>query len=165
MKLKRIIKSIFIPTIIVMAFFISCSRDRKYESIKFKKLLIDKIQTKINNPNRIEIIMKDLTDFKWDSFIVIPPYTKLSLLENELKLNLKKVECTEIEKRDDINVLVFIQNGQVIKFVEYPRWPGDFSELGKIKLYAPNDAIFIVEETNEFTSDGKNRLILKDNFN
>jgi hypothetical protein len=152
---------IILQIIIAMVIIISCGQDKKYESAKFKELLTEIIKSKINNPNRIEIVLKDLTDFKWDSFIVVPPYSKLSDLEKELKINLKMIECTDIERRDDINILVFVQKGQVIKFIEYPRWPGDFIKLGKKKLYTPNDAIFLVEETDVNTIGGK-KLILKD---
>jgi hypothetical protein len=157
----KLTKSILAITIVFIIVFLSCSQNSSFDSKKFKELLSERIKTKINNKNRIEIKIKDFTNFEWDAFFVIPPYSKIFTLENDLKIDLKMMGKIQIEMRDDINILVFVKHGKVVKFIEYPRWPGDFSELGEVKLYSPNDALFEVEEANKFTSDGKKWLLIK----
>ena len=42
-------------------------------------------------------------------------------------IDLKSIEHFGIESRDDINLIVFIKNNSPIRVIEYPRYPGDFS--------------------------------------
>jgi hypothetical protein len=157
----KLIKSTLAIIVVCFLVFYSCTQNNRFDSIEFKDLLSERIKSKINNKNRVEIKIRDLTNFKWDTFFVISPYSKISTLEDNLKIDLKIMDKIQIEKRDDITILVFLEHGKVVKFIEYPRWPGDFSELGEVKFYYPNDAFFEVEEVNRLTSNGKKWLLIK----
>lgn len=146
---------------IVFIVFLSCGRNSGFDAKEFKELIGERIKTKIDNKKRIEIKIKEFTKFEWDAFFIIPPYSKISALESHLKIDLKMMRNIRIENRDDIVILVFANQGRVVRFVEYPRWPGDFSKLGEVKFYSPNDAFFEVEENGGIASNEKKWLLIK----
>lgn len=65
----------------------------------------------------------------WDRVCVLPPYTLNQTAEQILGFPWDAQGRTAISGSDGINVLAFIQDGQVLAHAEHPRNKGDFSEL------------------------------------
>ena len=99
---------------------------------------------------RFESIMK----FDWESLIILTPYSWTEQVGKDNKIDLTSIEHFGIESRDDINLIVFLKNNKPVRVIEYPRYPGDFSN-NKIEIIEKSKANFKVELTEETTENGK----------
>ncbi|MGI8892925.1 MAG: hypothetical protein ACR2GN_05635 [Bacteroidia bacterium] len=102
----------------------------------------------IKNNKELIFRMDTITDFKWDYFIVLPPYTNVQELSNKINVDLNELNETDIKHSDRINLLVFIKNNKLYKYTEYPRNP-DFSRLNSEDFYPPEDAVFKMSKPDQ----------------
>jgi hypothetical protein len=65
--------------------------------------------------------LKSATNFTWDKVYVFTPYTSHEEIQKALGFQWRQVECTTISTFDSINLLVFVQGKQVVKFAELSR--------------------------------------------
>lgn len=95
---------------------ISCSNvsDKKLER---------EINSEIKKTNSLNF--SNYKDFQWDSVILLSPYTYIQRVEKENDLNLSGVS-KDIEFSDSINLLVFLKDRKMVKYVEITRGLGDF---------------------------------------
>lgn len=84
---------------------------------------------------------------KWDSLLVLHPYTNLNNLKTSLNRNFDKIYNTGIEQRDDICILVFFKDNRVSTFVVESRKTYDFSGLLRNKYYLKDSMFQIVRDT------------------
>ncbi|OFX87830.1 MAG: hypothetical protein A2W99_16070 [Bacteroidetes bacterium GWF2_33_16] len=106
------------------------------------------------------IIMKELTEFDWDSLLILTPYAIPEALEKSYNVNLKPIYEVGIDYRDDICLLIFFKNREIINYVEYPRYPGDFSGA-TIRMVGKEDAVYEIVITEEKSTDGNDWIRLK----
>ena len=92
------------------------------------------------------LYLNKVTDFQWDSLLILHPYSTLHQVESKLNIDLSQIKQTTIESRDDISVLIFYNKGEITKIIEYPRYPGDFAN-NKIEFIPRKQAIFDVVTT------------------
>jgi hypothetical protein len=101
--------------------------------------------------------LKEATSFDWDKFYVFAPYTTPEDIQRSLGFNWSQSNCFGLSSRDDINLLVFVKDGKVVQFLEYPRGDVDFAEftvsfeprLSKEKrpdYFSPATAVFYVDK-------------------
>lgn len=95
------------------------------------------------------IDMSLLTPFLWDKLYVFGPYTLPEKIDQVLGKYWIGSRFTEIISSDQISLLVFTKNGQVVQFLEFPRSQGDFSPLTNDKGYPIKDALFVVDEKGQ----------------
>lgn len=95
---------------------ISCSNvsDKKLER---------EINSEIKKTNSLNF--SNYKDFQWDSVILLSPYTYIQRVEKENDLDLSGVS-KDIEFSDSINLLVFLKDRKMVKYVEITRGLGDF---------------------------------------
>ena len=95
---------------------ISCSNvsDKKLEN---------RINLEIKKTNSLDL--SNYKDFQWDSVILLSPYTYIQRVEKENDLDLSGVS-KDIEFSDSINLLVFLKDRKMVKYVEINRVLGDF---------------------------------------
>lgn len=108
------------------------------------------------------IRFENIVKFEWDSLIILTPYSLSEKVGEKHNIDLKSIEHFGIESRDDINLIVFIKNNSPIRVIEYPRYPGDFSN-NEIEIIEKSKANYTIELTDEKTIDGRQwiRLIKK----
>ena len=106
-----------------------------------------------------ELNFKDLTDFEWDSLLVLTPYTESKRIGEKFQIDLAKVEHVGMESRDDIVLLVFLLDKKVIRTVEYPRCPGEFIQQ-EIDFIPKDKAIFKKVVTDRLNSRGDKSIEL-----
>ena len=149
-------------SILIIIILISCTPfEDTYSAEIFKDKLEAQTKRKINNRDTIIIDIKELTDFDWDFFFVVTPYSNLSKVGKITKINVDILKRTNIRYRDSMNLLVFVRNGKIIKYVEFLRLSGDFSYLENYELFSPKEAVFIVEEIDKYKSGNKYLIIKK----
>jgi hypothetical protein len=138
----------------------SLGKTGKENAEKVKRRLADSVARKRGKNEEVTVKLKDLTDFKWDRVYIFPPYTGLETIDNDLGFVWPQARSIRTDFRDDINLIVFTDNKQVIAYVEYPRSLGNLDGNYKREGYSPDEAIFIVEE-GPLQPDGRPLLRLR----
>jgi hypothetical protein len=81
-----------------------------------------------------------LAPFDWDRFFVFAPYAPAEKVRQEL--GSAWPEAGRIEKRDDVVLMVFVNQGRVVRFVDLPRSGADFAGAARQGGYSHSDAVF-----------------------
>jgi len=142
----RFNKIIFILSSIT---FVACEQVTTLKSDnELKEIIKEKVLS-----GQESLDLKTLTDFQWDSLIILTPYENYDEIENQYNIDLSQVMHSNIESRDDISQLIFFREGRAIRMVEYPRFPGDFS-TNNVEFIERDSAIFDIVHTKEKTVNG-----------
>lgn len=87
------------------------------------------------------LILSDITDFDWDVVFIMEPYTPYETILNEHGISNKKIE-TNIESLDDIILIIFCKDKQIVQYCNLPRYL--FDEYFITSKKEKKDAIFII---------------------
>ncbi len=85
-----------------------------------------------------EISLKSITTFDWEKAFLFTPYSTQKGIEEELGIDFK--DPSNIDFRDDIYLMVFVNDDQVIQYVEVERQGADFT-IGEKKYLTPSDDV------------------------
>jgi hypothetical protein len=114
--LRSIILILIIATILI-----GCNN-----SLEIKEDLVEsRINSFILNEDQNEIDINALTDFTWEKAYIFTPYTTADYMKERLGFNWKN--SVGIDYRDDINLIVFVKDKKVVKYMKLPRKYGDFN--------------------------------------
>lgn len=91
----------------------------------------------------IKIDLHSLTDFDWDKAYIFYPYTDQETIDKQLGVHFK--DPSNMKMRDDIFLLVFIQNNKVVHYAEIKSQYGSIS-MGKREYLTPNNATFEIKD-------------------
>lgn len=80
-------------------------------------------------------------DFEWDKAFLIQPYTTQADIEKQI--GIKFTDPSNIGSRDDIYLLVFVDEGKAVQYAEIERLHTTFSLGDKEYLEPTNDVIYI----------------------
>lgn len=86
------------------------------------------------------INVSEVAAFPWDRLFVFPPYTPSAQIEKEL--GFRWPESARIEASDSFVLLVFVERGRVVRFIEQPRRTGDFSSCHRAGGFSRSEAMF-----------------------
>ncbi len=151
-------KTIEFKNLILIVLLISCSGNKKLES---DPILVQRLQRQVKSGQPI-LNLGQLTEFQWDSLLILTPYSQVDIIEKRLSIDLSKIKPSKIEFNDGINQLIFFHNGFAVKMIEYPRYPGDFdNEQNRIKFIRKDQATFDIIITDKKASDGRDWIELK----
>lgn len=120
--------------------------------------LVTKIQKEVTS-GQASLDLGKITDFEWDSLLILTPYTRPNDIEVQFNIDLSLTKHSMIEHLDHINQLIFFSNGTPTKMVEYPRYPGDFV-VDKIKFIPKDSAVFDIVVTEQKTDSGNSWIRL-----
>jgi hypothetical protein len=95
------------------------------------------------------IRIQQLTPFPWERFYVYGPYTPVSKIEETLGFSWPGAKKTDIEMSEGFNLLVFVNDKKIMKYVMQPRNKGDFTQDSQSNPFAPEDAVFTVTRRDE----------------
>ncbi|KAB2336345.1 hypothetical protein F7731_12745 [Cytobacillus depressus] len=95
----------------------------------------------VSDKSDSEIYIKAFTNFEWDKAFLINPYTSQEEIEKQVGVNFK--DPSNISSRDDIYLLIFLNNGKVVQYAEINRLQTSFSLADKEFLTPSNDIIYI----------------------
>jgi len=88
-----------------------------------------------------EIYINALVNFEWDKAFLIKPYTSQEEIKEQVGVKFK--DQSNISSRDDIYLLIFLNQDKVIQYVEIDRLKTSFSLGDKEYLTPSNDVIYI----------------------
>jgi hypothetical protein len=92
--------------------------------------------------------LADATDFDWDRFYAVPPYSSPKAIEEQLGFEWGDAVHSGIKTNDVITLLVFVRDGEVVKAFDQGNGDGYFHCVGKRGL-TPEEAIFRVKRVDE----------------
>ncbi|MQR94168.1 hypothetical protein [Fictibacillus phosphorivorans] len=108
-----------IISILILQLLTGCSR------VTHNTDLENSIQTIVKDKNKSQVNIDSLANFEWDKGYLFPPYTAEESMEKKMGVNFK--DRSNINSRDDIYLLVFLNNEKVVQYVEMYRNQSDFS--------------------------------------
>ncbi|PFG12057.1 hypothetical protein [Bacillus sp. es.036] len=122
---------------LLLLLLVGCNQN----NIQRNKDLENSIHTIVADKNQSEIRVKSLTNFEWEEAFLFTPYSTQGSIEKQLGFNFK--DPSNLEMRDDIYLMVFVNGGKVIQYVELDRHTSDFSIGDKDHLTPKKDVISI----------------------
>jgi len=108
---KAIVIGVLFLSIISCGYLFQLKNDEK---------LAEKIEKELNSENGA-IDFAKMTDFDWDSLIILGPYTTIENIEKEFDLNLANIRQNGIHYSDYYDLVVFIKDKKSVKIVELKR--------------------------------------------
>jgi len=90
--------------------------------------IANQLKAAIDSPAEI-IDLAEVGPPAWSRFCVISPYSDNEVVEEVLGFSWAADEKTAIHFSDHIVLLMFVDNNEVISYVEYPRQYGDFADF------------------------------------
>lgn len=115
---------------LVLLVCISCQYFHQLES---DKELSGVIENEIAN-HREPINLATLTNFEWDNYLIIGPYSLIENVEKKYKIDLSNISENGIEYSDYYYILVFIKDKKSIKICELKK----HGKLNEDKLLKEN---------------------------
>ena len=114
-------KKILVITLaaLLSVFFIDRSYSKHNQAV-IQKALINEIKEH-QQESVITINFRELYDFKWDEVYVFTSGTSLKTIEQTLGFTWLDAKSTGIKNRDDMDLIVFVENNQVAQYVMLPR--------------------------------------------
>lgn len=116
--------------------------------VEHAQLLKEEIYEVARTEKQFEL--KELTNFEWDTVFIFPPYTSFNKINSLTKTNWDGLKKTSIDDDDEFCLLLFKNNGELVKYLMQPRGMGDFSRIG-ISSFDRKNAVFDIttkEQTN-----------------
>lgn len=116
-------RSDILKRIVLMFFFLiilaSCSQSTGIHNKELEK----SISSAMEKEGVEKIDVNSLTDFNWEKAYIFTPYTTQETISEQLGVNYK--DPSNLYYRDDINLIVFLDNNKVVQYVEITRKFGD----------------------------------------
>ncbi len=104
--------------------------------------LVERITSAIDGASGTQLRISDLTDFAWEELYVFPPYTSQEQIDRALGFEWS--DPSGISLKDTITLLVFVDDGEVVGWVEPLRFEADFASLSEGSPWTPETALFRV---------------------
>lgn len=122
-------------TIIIFSLLllVGCSQS----SVQQNRELEESIHSIVEDKNISEININSLTNFDWDKAFLFAPYTTQKSIDEQLGIDFK--DPSKIDIRDDIYLLVFLNDNKVVHYAEINRQQSDFS-VGEKEYLTPSNA-------------------------
>ncbi|MDM5454310.1 membrane lipoprotein lipid attachment site-containing protein [Peribacillus simplex] len=96
----------------------------------------------VEDKNNSEIRINSLTTFDWEKAFIFTPYSTQEGIEEQLGVNFN--DPSDIDWRDDIYLLVFLNDDKVVQYIEVDRQGADFT-IEEKKHLTPSDDLITIE--------------------
>lgn len=100
-------------------------------------------------PSGGEVDFGQINGFAWDALYAVGPFTPHAQIEAALGFAWDEAKTTAIGRRDDINLLVFTNNGEVVASLELRRGKADFALATGVARFTPQTALFHARTTQQ----------------
>ncbi|WP_430786657.1 hypothetical protein VBD025_14380 [Virgibacillus flavescens] len=115
----------FFGLILCLFFLTSCTQSTVQQNNK----LASAIETVLEDNEEKAIDLTNFADFKWDKAYIFHPYTTQSIIDRQLNVDFK--DPSNMSSRDDIYLLVFLQDEKVVQYAEISREHGELTMNSK----------------------------------
>lgn len=140
MKIRLSLIVIVISIIFFLAIFLITKSDQNERAI-----LDQNIVQIINDYDRgkTDCINFDMINlFNWDRLYIFAPYSTPEKIESTIKTIWFGSRFTHIDTNENIALLVFLQNGNVVQYIEFWRGDGDFANSENVDGYFKSNLCF-----------------------
>ncbi|MEL7144052.1 MAG: hypothetical protein AAFY33_19410 [Cyanobacteria bacterium J06643_4] len=79
-----------------------------------------------------EVDLSEVTVSGWSRVCVMGPYSNNEVAETLLGFPWDMEAASSVERYDNVTLLAFVTEDEVVTHVDYPRVKGDFSQLGNV---------------------------------
>lgn len=117
----------------------SCSQGKVHHNKELEKAII----SIMIDEGTGEIELNELTDFTWDKAYIITLYTT----NEAVKERIGGKDPSNMEIRDDVNAIIFIEDGKTIQYVEIARY-ADLVVDEETKIISPEESILKFEKNH-----------------
>lgn len=128
------LRIIFVSLLFIVAVIVGCGSRDVLHNQDFEK----SFDSKVEDQNNRNIELRSLTDFKWDKAYLFEPYTPQGHIEEQLGGEFE--DPSNIRSRDDIYLIVFLNEDKVIQYAELNRQNADFT-IGEKEYLSPSDDV------------------------
>ncbi|KRG07992.1 hypothetical protein [Lederbergia galactosidilytica] len=111
-------------------------------NVQHNEELEDAIYLIVSDENNDKLSLNSMTTFDWDKAYLFTPYSTQESITEQLGVDFK--DPSDIDWRDDIYLLVFLDSDQVIQYAELERQGADFS-IGEKQYLTPTDDIINIK--------------------
>ena len=126
------------PFIFILLYLLLAGCSQVQQNTDLEKS-IDSIVTDENN---CEIGVKSLTSFDWEKAFLFPPYMTEEGMEERVGVQFN--DPSNLNRRDDIYLLVFMNDEKVNQSVEVERHGADFT-IGEEEYLTPSEDVIQIE--------------------
>ena len=98
----------------------------------------------VNNGPGTRVALAEHLTVPWDEACIFGPYTDITEIRRTMQVDVTDPDAHGIYTRDDINLLIFIHDGRIVRSVAHPRARGDFGPELVGKCYSTDQAVFLV---------------------
>ncbi|MGE6755451.1 hypothetical protein ACQKFO_18710 [Rossellomorea sp. NPDC071047] len=124
--------------LLIVVMIVGCGKSDVLHNIDFEKTMYSIVK----DQHTKEINIKPLTDFKWDKAYLFEPYTPQEHIEKRMGAEFE--DPSNIRSRDDIYLIVFLNDGNVVQYAEISRQKTDFS-IGEKEHLSPSEDVLKIE--------------------
>jgi hypothetical protein len=142
MRLRRVFLVGFLSLIVLVGIVGLASRYRERDDLARR---IEDLVAQAIAQGRV-VDFGQLDHFAWDALYIFTPYTSGETIDAALGFAWDGADATGIERRDDINLLVFTRDGAVVAYSAIPRSTLDFEQGAAGRAFTPDAAQFQVQQ-------------------
>jgi len=148
---------LYVLTLAILSALFSCKSPNHEINIQSDTVLEAKFEQMTNKvwskKSKLIFRLDTLTNYSWDSVIILTPYYPIYKIEQKTKIDFTAVRHTAIVNDEVSNVLAFIKNGQLINYVDLPRNKGDFLRFqDSINIFTKDNCLFEFEEPSKLSA-------------
>ena len=104
-----------------------------------------KLEKVVANSGNDEVVrIGELTDFEWEFFIAMGPYTNQEAAEAAIGFAWPGFERFDLASSESFSLIVFVNNGSVVRAEKHPRCQPDFSREVLLRPLSPKAAVFSI---------------------
>ncbi|AYC30831.1 hypothetical protein D3873_10630 [Paenisporosarcina cavernae] len=116
---------------------ISYFRNNIPRNTDLEKTLSSKVDESVSN----EINLHGVTEFQWTQAYLFEPYTSQETMNQQI--GIKFTDSSNISQRDDIYLLVFVNDDEIVQYAEVKRHQSDFS-IKQSDILTPENSIITI---------------------
>lgn len=128
--------TIFIVVLILFV-LVGCSQSYGKQNLDLEESIYSIVEDKNNS----DIHLTSLTDFDWDKAFLFEPYSTQKSINEQLGIDYE--DPSKIGIRDDIYLLIFLNEGKVVHYAEINRQQCSFYIEENDYLTPTNDLLYI----------------------
>ena len=117
--ISGIVLKIIVP--LMLAALVGCGTKEKSFVQAFRGLV-----ESAQHDQRVVVKVSSVTDFSWDKLFIFGPYTPSDKIDRQLGYIWSSKAKDRIAFTQGVSLMVFVQDGIVVRYFEYPRQYGDF---------------------------------------
>ncbi len=111
---------------------------------KINNSVSEEIAKKVSDGEGAIINIANLTNFEWDKLYIFDPYESRDNIQNTIGQVFLKANDIHISVSEEVTLLVFTKDGNVVHYFNHPRRKGDFSGFKDHDWFTPENSKFKV---------------------